>query len=178
MQDRIIGAGLAAALLAGCAGAPTELESDAVIAGTRYAGAPVDLGTVRMWLALREGAAPDGSPSGNLRLTLGFLAADDTARVVLSRATLRYGDRAAELVARRQAPGSAQGCGADGGAALAQDYWFNAPVTAASFTCVTLAFVAPGRGAGDALELRMEPINVDGELVRTLPIAFAARAPE
>ncbi len=181
MRDRFINAAvLGAALLAGCAGAPAERESDPVIAGTRYAGTPVDLGGVKMWLALREGPAPQDAElaSENLRLTLGFLAAGDSARVVLSRATLRYGERVAELVARQQAAGSAQGCAADGGAALAADYWFNATVTAASFSCVTLAFVAPGRRAGDALELRMEPINVDGELVRTLPVAFAPRAPE
>ncbi|MGH8482687.1 MAG: hypothetical protein ACRES8_09510, partial [Nevskiaceae bacterium] len=97
---------------------------------------------------------------------------------VLSRATLRYADKPAELVTRQQAQGSAQGCAPGGSAPLALDYWFNATVTAESWTCVTLAFVMPGRRAGDALELRMESLTVDGEVVHTLPVSFATRAPE
>ena len=108
-------------------------------------------------------------------MSLGFLAAADSARVVVGGATLRYGERTAELVTRQQAQGTAQGCGPEGGAMLALDYWFAATVTADFWNCVTLAFVTPGRLAGDALELRLGTLNVDGEPVHTLPVGFAPR---
>ncbi|MGH8481773.1 MAG: hypothetical protein ACRES8_04860, partial [Nevskiaceae bacterium] len=67
--------GLGIALLAGCAGAPVERESDPVIAGTRYAGTPVEFGAVRMLLRVRESAPPDDEARApeNARLSLGFL---------------------------------------------------------------------------------------------------------
>jgi len=160
-------------LLAGCAAAPVETVSDPVIAGTRYRGAPIELGAIKMQLALREGAVAE-----NVRLTLGVLASGDTARVVLSRAQLRYGGKAAELATRHATPGTAMGCADEAGALLEPDYWFNATVTTKSWSCVTLAFLLPGRKAGDALELRVEPLNVEGELVHMLPVTFMPRAPE
>jgi hypothetical protein len=167
-----------ALLLAGCAGAPAERESDAVIAGQRYDGTPVNLGAVKMRLSLRESAPPQGGTSApeNARLSLGFLAAAGSARVLVGGATLRYGERTAELVTREQAQGDAQGCVPDGGGAmLALDYWFAATVTADAWNCVTLAFVTPGRRAGDELELHLGTLNVDGELVHTLPVGFVPR---
>ena len=161
--------------LAGCAGAPVELASDAVIAGTRYAGTPVELGPVRMRVSLREDAPPAGAAQENLRVVLGFLASGEPAQVVLSRATLRYGDKVATLVARQAAGGTAQDCAPGGGAALPLDYWFNATVTAQAWRCVTLAFVAPGRMNADRLELRAESLSVDGEAVHLLPVTFARR---
>ena len=171
MRGRLI-AVLAAGVLAGCARAPIERAADPVIAGTRHAGA-IELGPVRMHLVLHEDATP-----ANARLSLGFVAAGDAARVVMSRATLGYAGRAAELVARQAAPGAASGCAAGGGKGLDLDYWFNATVTAESWTCVTLAFVMPQRRAGDALELRIESLTIDGEVVHTLPVTFARRAAE
>ena len=172
MQGRVLATTLVLAL-AGCAAAPVETVSDPVIAGTRYRGAPIELGPVRMLLTLR-----DGDVAGNARLTLGVLATGDAARVVLSRAQLRYGGKPAELVTRHAAPGTAMGCADEGGAVLDTDYWFNAAVTSKSWSCVTLAFLMPGRKPGDVLELRMEPLNVGGELVHTLPVTFTPRAPD
>jgi hypothetical protein len=169
---RAAGLAVALAALAGCAGAPVERTWDPVVAGTRYAGRPIELGAVKLRLALREGGAPE-----NLRLSLGFLAAN-SARVVLSRAALSYGGKAAEWVTRQQAPGSADACAVDGGQALATDYWFNAAVASNPWSCVTLGFVAPGRRAEDALELRVESLSVDGEIVRMLPVSFSPRAAE
>lgn len=173
---------LGAALLAGCAGGGPAVEADAVIAGKRYADAPVALGPVHMRLRLREGTVPsdDALAPENLELSLGFLAAGDSARVVLSGATLAYGSegRAAELVTRHQARGSAADCDFARGPGLNLDYWFNATVTGEFFNCVTLGFVTPGRRAGDALELRMEPLNVNSELIRALPVTFAVRVTE
>lgn len=174
---------LLALVLAGCAGGSGPgVEADAVIAGKRYADAPVALGPVRMHLRLREGTAPadEALAPENLELSLGFLAAGEDARVVLRGATLAYGGegRAAELVTRHQARGDGAGCESARGAGLSLDYWFNATVTGEFFNCVTLGFVTPGRRAGDALELRMEPLNVNGELIRALPVTFARRAPQ
>lgn len=173
---------LAAALaLTGCAGAPPVVEADPVIAGKRYVDAPVSLGPVKMLLRVREGApASDAALAPqNLQLSLGFLARNDTARVVLSRATLVYGadGTTAEVVTRHEALGSAQGCPMDGASVLPPDYWFNASVGPQTWICVTLGLVTPGRRAGDVLELRMEPLNVNGELIRALPITFAQRPP-
>lgn len=172
---------LAASLaVAGCAGAPPVVEADAVIAGKRYVDAPVSLGPVNMLLRVREGTPPrdpELAPQ-NLQLSLGFRATHDTARVVLSRATLAYGaGGAAEVVTRHEALGSAQGCPMDGASVLPPDYWFNASVGPQTWICVTLGLVTPGRRAGDVLELRMEPLNVNGELIRALPITFAMRPP-
>ena len=167
-------------VLAGCAGAPAGVESDPVIAGKRYADAPIMLGAVQMRLLLREGAAPRDETRApeNLQLSLGFRAARERARVVVSGATLRYGkDGVAEVVTRHEALGSAQGCPVEASSVLPPDYWFNATVDEQAWTCVTLALVTPGRLAGDALELRFEPVNVDGELVRALPVTFVKRAP-
>lgn len=166
--------------LTGCAGAPGVVDSDPVIAGKRYADAPILLGAVQMRLQLREGAAPRDAARApeNLRLSLGFRAGQDRARVIVSGATLTYGqDGVAEVVTRHEALGSAQGCPIDASSVLPLDYWFNATVDAQAWTCVTLALVTPGRLAGDALELRFDPVNVDGELVRALPVTFARRAP-
>jgi hypothetical protein len=166
-------------LLAGCAGAPPVIEADPVIAGKRYVDAPIVLGAVKMRLMLRDGAAPRDAARApeNLQLSLGFLAAHDRARVVVSGATLRYGKdgKVADAVTRHEALGSAQGCPVEATSLLSLDYWFNATVNAESWTCVTLAFVTPDRLAGDTLELRFEPLNVDGELVRALPVTFARR---
>jgi len=170
---------LGAAVLAGCGSAPPVIEADPVIAGKRYVDAPVSLGPVKMMLRIREGApGKDESLSPeNLELSLGFLAAHDTARVVLRRATLGYGTdgKAAEAVTRNQAKGSAQGCALENIAVLTQDYWFNATVNEEFWNCVTIGFVTPGRLATDVLELRMEPLNVNGELIRALPVTFATR---
>ena len=166
--------------LAGCAGAPAVVEADPVIAGKRYADAPIGLGAVQMRLRLREGAAPRDAARApeNLQLSLGFRATRDRARVIVSGATLRYGtDAVAEVVTRHEALGSAQGCPVDASSVLTPDYWFNATVDAQGWTCVTLGLVTPGRRAGDALELRFDPVNVDGELVRALPVTFVKRAP-
>ena len=171
-------------LLAGCAGGGSDpgVEADAVIAGKRYADAPVALGPVQMHLRLREGVPPadEALAPENLELSLGFLATGESARVVLRGATLAYGSegRAAELVTRHQARGDTAGCELARGAGLNLDYWFNATVTGEFFNCVTLGFVTPGRRAGDVLELRMEPLNVNGELIRALPVTFATRAPQ
>jgi hypothetical protein len=167
-------------MLAGCTGAPVVVESDAVIAGKRYADAPILLGAVQMRLLLREGAAPRDAARApeNLQLSLGFRARQERARVIVSGATLKYGAQGvAEVVTRHEALGSAQGCPVEGTSVLPLDYWFNATVDAQAWTCVTLALVTPGRLAGDALELRFEPVNVDGELVRALPVTFVKRAP-
>jgi hypothetical protein len=174
--------GLAGAvLLAGCGGAPV-VEADPVIAGKRYVNAPVSFGPVKMMLRIREGAPNKDEKLGpeNFELSLGFLAAHDTARVVLSSATLSYGadGKVAEPVTRNQAKGSAQGCTLESSAVLGQEYWFNATVNEEFWNCVTIGFVTPGRLATDALELRMEPLNVNGELIRALPITFAVREPE
>jgi hypothetical protein len=171
---------LLAMALAGCAGAPIVVEADPVIAGKRYADAPILLGAVQMRLRLREGAAPRDAARApeNLQLSLGFRARSDRARVIVSGATLRYGtDGVAEVVTRHEALGSAQDCPVDAHSVLPLDYWFNATVDAQVWTCVTLGLVTPGRRAGDALELRLEPVNVDGELVRALPATFVKRAP-
>jgi len=180
-KRQVMGGMLGAVLLAGCGGAPPAVEADAVIAGKRYVDAPVMLGPVKMLLRIREGAAakdPALAPE-NLELSLGFLAAQDTAKVVLSNATLLYGKdgKAAEAVTRNQAKGSAQGCSMENSAVLTLDYWFNATVNEEFWNCVTIAFVTPGRLATDVLELRMEPLNVNGELIRALPATFAVRAP-
>lgn len=179
LEARVLAASLAV-LLAGCAGAPPVVEADAVIAGKRYVAAPVSLGPVKMLLRVREGT-PAGDPAlapQNLQLSLGFRATHDATRVLLSRATLAYGDGgAAELVTRHEALGSEQGCPLDAASVLPPDYWFNASVGPQAWTCVTLGLVTPGRRAGDTLELRMEPLNVNGELIRALPITFAVRPP-
>ena len=174
MKNRSVPILLVAAVLAGCAGAPAVVESDPVIAGKRYADAPIALGAVQMRLRLREGASPE-----NLQLSLGFRAARERARVVVSGAALKYGKdgAVAEVVTRHEALGDAQGCPVSTDSVLPVDYWFNATVDAQAWTCVTLALVTPGRLAGDALELRFEPVNVDGELVRALPVTFVKRAP-
>lgn len=167
-------------MLAGCAGAPAVVEADPVVAGKRYADAPIMLGEVQMRLRLREGAAPRDAARGpeNLQLSLGFRARRDRARVIVSGATLKYGQAGvAEVATRHEALGSAQGCPIDASSVLPLDYWFNASVDADTWTCVTLALLTPGRMAGDVLELRLEPVNVDGELVRTLPVTFVKRAP-
>ena len=39
----------------------------------------------------------------------------------------------------------------------------------------SLRFRLPGHRPGDPLELTFEPINVNGELVRMLPVTFAYR---
>jgi len=171
---------LTAALLAGCAGAPAVVEADPVIAGKRYVDAPIMLGAVQMQLRLREGAAPRDAARApeNLQLSLGFRARRDRARVIVSGATLKYGQGGvAEVVTRHEALGSAQGCPLEASSVLPTDYWFNATVDAQAWTCVTLALVTPGRLAGDALELRLDSVNVDGELVRALPVTFVKRAP-
>jgi len=185
MQRSIAGGvglgGLVGVILAGCAGAPAVVEADPVIAGKRYADAPIVLGAVQMRLRLREGAAPRDAARApeNLQLSLGFRAARERARVVVSGATLKYGKdgAAGEVVTRHEALGDAQGCPVEASSVLPLDYWFNATVDAQAWTCVTLALVTPGRLAGDALELRFEPVNVDGELVRALPVTFVKRAP-
>lgn len=183
MRNRTMGCGALAAalLLAGCAGAPPAVESDPVIAGKRYADAPIMLGAVQMRLLLREGAQPGDAARApeNLQLSLGFLAARERARVVVSGARLAYGadGKIAEPVTRHEALGSAQGCPVEATSLLTLDYWFNATVNDHAWTCVTLAFVTPGRLAGDALELRFDPLNIDGELVRALPVTFVKRAP-
>ena len=173
---------LLAALLAGCGGgAATVVEADPVMAGKRYAGAPMSLGPVKMTMRLREGAPSSDETLApqSLELTLGFLAANDTAKVVLSGATLGYGKegKAAEALTRNQARGSAQGCERDTTAVLTLDYWFNATVNGEFWNCVTIGFATPGRLKGDRLELRMEPLNVNGELIRALPVTFIERPP-
>jgi len=172
---------LAALLAAGCSSQPAVVESDPVIAGKRYADAPIVLGAVQMRLRLREGAAPRDAARApeNLQLSLGFRATRERARVVVSGAALKYGKdgAVAEVVTRHEALGDAQGCPVEADSVLPVDYWFNATVDAPAWTCVTLALVTPGRLAGDALELRFEPVNVDGELVRALPVTFVKRAP-
>jgi hypothetical protein len=171
---------LGAVLLSGCGGAPAVREADPVIAGKRYGDAPILLGAIKMRLRLREGAAPRDAARApeSLQLSLGFLGANDAARVVLSGAALGYGGKTAEAVTRHAARGSAEACEMDGATLLPLDYWFNATVTPESWSCVTLAFVTPGRAAADALELRFEPLNVDGELVRALPVTFVPRVVE
>jgi len=176
-----VGGMLGAVLLAACGSAPV-VEADPVIAGKRYVNAPMSLGPLKMMLRIREGAPPKDetlSPE-NLELSLGFLAAHDTVRVVLSTATLTYGKdgKAAEAMTRNQAKGSAQGCTLENTAVLTQDYWFNATVNEEFWNCVTIAFVTPGRLKTDTLELRMEPLNVNGELIRALPVTFAVRVTE
>lgn len=181
-QQGVRGVLLVAALLAGCAGAPPAVEADPVMAGKRYVNTPMALGPVKMMLRLREGAPPKDETRApeNLELSLGFLAPHETARVLLSNATLAYGreGKVAEVVTRNQAIGSAQGCAIEGAGTLPLDYWFNATANDKLWNCVTLAFVTPGRLKSDVLELRMEPLNVNGELIRALPVTFATRAAE
>jgi len=167
------------AVLAGCGGAATVVEADPVMAGKRYAEAPMVLGAVKMKLKVREGAAGSEPESGpqNVELSLGFLAANESARVILSSATLSYGGKSGEVVTRHESLGSGQGCSYDRSASLPQDYWFNASVTDKLWSCVTLGIVTPGRMKSDRLELRMEPLNVNGELVRALPVTFVERPP-
>lgn len=179
MNARMVVA-VAAALVAGCAGAPERAVADPVIAGKRYVDAPMSLGAVKMLLKVYEDAPGSGAESGpqNLELSLGFLASGETAKVIVSGATVAYGGKTGELVTRHESLGSAQGCGVDRAASLPEDYWFNASVTDKLWSCVTLAVVTPGRMANEVLELRMEPINVNGELVRVLPVTFVRRPPE
>lgn len=179
-QTIAIWAGVVGLMLAGCAGAPAVVEADPVMAGKRYADAPMMLGAVQMRLHLREGAAPRDATRApeNLQLSLGFRARHDRARVIVSGATLTYGaNGVGEVVTRHEALGTAQGCPMEASSGLPLDYWFNATVDAETWTCVTLALVTPGRLAADALELRFDPVNVDGELVRALPVTFVKRAP-
>ena len=181
MKTKIIASVLLGASMAGCAGgAPERAVADPVMAGKRYVDAPMSLGAVKMLLKAYEGAAGSGEQSGpqNVELSLGFLAQGETAKVIVSGATVAYGDKTGELVTRHESLGSAQGCGADRAASLPEDYWFNASVGDKLWSCVTLAIVTPGRLAGEALELRMQPINVNGELVRVLPVTFVTRPPE
>lgn len=176
----VLGLLLGAASLAGCGGAPTVVEADAVIAGKRYVDQPVVLGAVKMWLKVREGAAPADETKGpeNLELSLGFLAKHEDAKVILSSATLSYGEgKTAEISTRHAAKGTDKGCEMERGAGLTLDYWFNATVNDEFWNCVTIALVTPGRMKTDVLELKMEPINVNGEQVRTLPITFVVRPP-
>jgi hypothetical protein len=180
MSTKFAGFVLLAALAVGCAGAPERTVADPVMAGKRYVDTPMSLGAVKMLLKVYDGAAGSGADSGpqNLELSLGFLARNETAKVIVSSATIGYGGKTGELVTRHESLGSAQGCGSDRAAVLPEDYWFNAAVTDQLWSCVTLAIVTPGRMASDALELRMEPINVNGELVRVLPVTFVKRPPE
>ena len=185
MKTMKLGALLGALVLAGCAGGGGTQsdgpESDPVMAGKRYVNAPMSLGTVKMILRLREGAASSDPAQGpqNVTLSLGFRAKNETAKVILSGATLGYGGgKAGEVVTRHESLGTADGCGFEPAAQLPQDYWFNAAVTDTLWSCVTLGIVTPGRMAADTLELRMEPLNVNGELIRVLPVTFAARPPE
>lgn len=181
MQRRIAGwFAIVGVMLAGCGSTPVRVEADPVMAGKRYVDAPMMLGAVQMRLQLREGAAPRDAARApeNLQLSLGFRARHDRARVIVSSATLKYGaNGVGEVVTRHEALGSAQGCPVEASSVLPLDYWFNATVDAETWTCVTLALVTPGRLAADALELRFDPVNVDGELVRALPVTFVKRAP-
>lgn len=172
-----------AALLGGCATAQTVVEADPVIAGKTYVDRPVSLGRVKMRVDLHaqpvEGEEGGPPPGEQIDLTLGFVATGEPASVVARSGTLRSktDGAAGELIARFQAGGTALGCVPAAGADLALDYWFNGMATA-QWKCVTLRFRVPGRQPGDPLELAFEPINVGGELVRTLPVTFAFRTVE
>jgi hypothetical protein len=170
---------MALAAVAGCSSQPALVEADPVMAGKRYADAPMVLGAVKMRLKVREGAAGSEPESGpqNIELSLGFLAANESARVILSSATVSYGGKSGEVVTRHESLGTGQGCSYDRSASLPQDYWFNASVTDKLWSCVTLGILTPGRMKGDRLELRMEPLNVNGELIRALPVTFIERPP-
>lgn len=173
----------AAALLGGCATAQTVVEADPVIAGKAYVDRPVSLGRVKMRVDLQpqslEGDGEGPAPGEQIDLTLGFAAAGEPVSVVARTGTLKSkkDGTEAELVARFQAGGTALGCVPTAGADLAADYWFNGTATA-QWRCVTLRFRVPGRQPTDPLELTFEPINVGGELVRTLPVSFALRTVE
>lgn len=171
---------LAALLLAGCAVEQTRIEADPVIGGRAYPGKPIDLGRLKMIVALqpqiRENDKFVTDPE-QLDIVLGFLAAGEPASVVVSAgrlASLRTGHEA-QLATRFQAQGNAQGCGGEPLGELSTDYWFNARADATDWKCALLRFRLPGHEPGEPLELRIAPVNVGGELVRVLPVSFAYR---
>lgn len=173
-----IGMMAVAALLAGCATAQTVVEADPVIAGKTYAARPVALGRVKMAIDLQgQVVNEDVAAAEQLDVTLGFLAAGEPASVVARSGALvsKKDGASGELVGRFQSRGSSIECVAELGAELGLEYWFNGTVKADHFKCVTLRFRLPGHQPGDPVELTFEPINVNGQQVRMLPVTFAFR---
>lgn len=178
MNARVIA--IIAALLAGCSTVKTVTEADTVIGGRAYRDQAIDLGRVKMRLALQPQVKEDEkfvTDPEQIDIVIGFLTAGEPTSVVVAPGRLlsKRDGKLAELTARFQAHGSAQGCGTDAAGELSLDYWFNARADAATWKCATLRFRLPGHQPEDPLEMTFEPVNVAGELVRVLPVSFRFR---
>jgi hypothetical protein len=169
----------AALLLGGCSTVQTVVQADPVIAGKTYANnRPVPLGRVKMSIALHpQVVGDDAAVAEQVEITLGFAATGEPASVVARSGALKSkkDGAEAELVGRFNSSGTSIGCVAEAGGELGLEYWFNGMVKSEPWRCVTLRFRLPGHQPQDPIELTFEPINVGGELVRTLPVTFAFR---